>query len=209
MEYYKINILFYRTYTYLKSFYMLFSLVFRLFFVWLYFDLLLNHLFYLLSNKLFMISLDSLLYFCLLMSFSNDWLLFNNFWLFCLYLLNNFKWLSLNSRDSFNSNFLFLNNLLSLFNSTNKYFTHLDRPRILLHFNFLYLSNRLNFRNSLIWVLLEIFIIYRGLNRFFLGLLHFLIINYSWSWTWSLLLLSINFSESWAWSFLILIARFS
>jgi len=188
---------------------MLFSLVFRLFFVWLYFDLLLNHLFYLLSNKLFMISLDSLLYFCLLMSFSNDWLLFNNFWLFCLYLLNNFKWLSLNSRDSFNSNFLFLNNLLSLFNSTNKYFTHLDRPRILLHFNFLYLSNRLNFRNSLIWVLLEIFIIYRGLNRFFLGLLHFLIINYSWSWTWSLLLLSINFSESWAWSFLILIARFS
>lgn len=76
---------------------------------------------------LFMISLNALLYFCLFTSFSNNWLLFNNFWLFCLYLLNNFKWLGLINRDSFNSNYLFLNNLLNLFNGTNKYFTHLDR----------------------------------------------------------------------------------
>lgn len=129
---------------------------------------------------LFMISLNALLYFCLFMSFSNNWLLFNNFWLFYLYLLNNFKWLSLINRDSFNSNYLFLNNLLNLFNSTNKYFTHLNRPRILLHFNFVYLSNRFDFRNSLIWVLLNFFVIYRSLNRFFLGLYLFLSINYSW-----------------------------
>lgn len=160
---------------------MLLSLVFRLFLVWLSLHFLLNYLWLLWSNMTTLKRLNWLLYFYLFRSFSSSLLLFNNFYLFCLFLFNNLKWLDFNNRGSLNSNnFLLLDNFLNLFNTTNDLFYLFSRDEICL-------SGRYMFRSFLLYFNL---ILYWSLNGFFL----FFNNHISWSWTWSFLLLNIRFS---------------